>query len=319
MEKIIEKYLGIKNAKITKIATGTQNEVYNVDDKYLIKVFNKDAISNEHQREIRENKEIVAQIANQHGINAILPYKFNRRYVQKKGIYFVIYPYVKYKAINRNNISNEHIESLAKVVTKLHDISIDVYLPNTARPKFNIDLDEYIKLHQDNEDMKTLLLDNKILLGNLENRINMASDNLKGKQVISHNDLKLENVLWDGLDVYLVDWDAAGYINHMCAANEYAYFWSVNKGKLNKEYYRTFMKIYLEKHEFVENIYDIIYATLYGKFAWFQYSLDRSIYDDVNEAKKGEEAIKSLLQQFASYEKNISEMVNVINTLRHVE
>jgi len=139
MEKIIEKYLGIKNAKITKIATGTQNEVYNVDDKYLIKVFNKDAISNEHQREIRENKEIVAQIANQHGINAILPYKFNRRYVQKKGIYFVIYPYVKYKAINRNNISNEHIESLAKVVTKLHDISIDVYLPNTARPKFNID------------------------------------------------------------------------------------------------------------------------------------------------------------------------------------
>lgn len=315
MEKIVEKYLGLKQPQITECKVGTQNTVYSVDNKYFIKIFNKDTINNEYQRNIRECKEKVAEVANQHGINVILPFKFNERYIQKEDEYFVIYPYKNYKSITKQEILTEHIESLATSVTKLHSLSIKSNLPIIPKSKFNLDLDKYINLYKNNENIKNVIIENKEKLKNLESRINSALDSLNGKQIISHNDLKLENVLWDRYDAYFVDWDATGYINHMCAANEYAYFWAVNKGELNSEYYKRFMKIYLRKHKCTDNIYDVIYATLYGKFSWLQYSLERSIYEDKKEAKKGVEAIESLIKAFSSYEKNIPEMINIINTL----
>ena len=315
MEEIVEKYLGLKNTNIKKIEIGSQNETYSVDDKYVIKIYNKDTIGNEYEREVREIKEQVAEIAAANGINLVLPYKFNGRYIQKKEKYFSIYPYVPYKAISRDEVVMEHIQEVARVVRTMHGIAFDVPLPNKLHQKFNIDFDKYIFIHKDKTNMRDLLMNNKAKLEALESRINRALDNLKGKVVISHNDLKLANVLWDNFNAYLVDWDAVGYINHMCAANEYAYFWATYKGELNKEYYKTFMKLYMAKHECNDSIYDVIYATLYGKFEWLKYSLERSTYSDSEDAKKGEDAVIGLVQEFNAYEKNIPEMVSIFNTL----
>lgn len=315
MEEIVEKYLGIKDAKIIKNNIGTQNDTYIVNGQYILKIFNKDAIRSEYEREIRETKEQVAEIVKNHGIDVILPYKYNGRYIQKKGVYFCIYPYRDYKSVSKDEIKLEHVQELARIIRTLHELKLEVPLPKNNRVKFNIDFDKYIFYHRNNKELYTLLINNKAKLEKLESRINMSLDNLKGRIVVSHNDLKLENVLWNTFNAHLIDWDAAGYINHMCAANEYAYFWSVNKGELNKEYYKNFMKLYMAKHECNDNIYDVIYATLYGKFSWLQYSLERSMYQDLDEAAKGIEAILGLIKEFSMYEKNIPEMVSIFNTL----
>jgi len=315
MEEIIEKYLDLKDAKIEKLEFSGSNELYKINDQYVIKKFNKDVIQNENERDIREVKAQIVEKMKENGINAVTPYKYNGRYIQKNDSYFSIYPYIPYKPISREEIQLEHIQELARVIRNMHSVKFNASLSNATNTNLNINFDKYIFAHKDNVNMRSLLMKNKAKLEYLESRINKALGLLKGKVVISHNNLNLNNVLWNKFNSYLIGWNNIVYINHMCAANYYAYFWSTNEGELNKDYYKDFMKLYTAKHECNDNIYDIIYATLYSKFSLFMYSLERSINNDIQEAKKGEVAVAKLIEEIIIYEKNIPEMVGTFNTI----
>lgn len=44
-------------------------------------------------------------------------------------------------------------------------------------------------------------------------------------QVISHRDLDPKNVMWDGMNPYLIDWEAAGPVNPYQEFLEVALYW----------------------------------------------------------------------------------------------
>ena len=97
MKKIIQKYLGIKKPEITKMDIGSQNETYDINGKYVLKVFSKDAVANDKEKDLRELKEMVAEVFKDKGVPMVLPLMFKDRYIQGDNPYFVIYPKVKMK------------------------------------------------------------------------------------------------------------------------------------------------------------------------------------------------------------------------------
>ncbi len=315
MKKFIQKYLGIKKPEITKIYEGSQNEAWDINGKYILKIFNKAAIGSEEESITRELKEYVAEVSNNSGISAILACKINGEYVLGKAPYFMVYPKSKYKSITRDEITLDHLKVMAERVAMLHSLDIHVELPYKKKEKFNLDIDKYIRKYSLNNKMNVTLRENKTRIERIMSRINNAIDAVQDKEVISHNDLKLANVLWDGLNPYFIDWDATGYVNHMCAANEYAYSWSIINGRVDMDRYNMFMKTYLEKHKCKDNIEDILYLTLYGKFSWLQYSLDRGKSEDEDEAKKGMDVVIHMLKEFEIYENSIPGMVNVYTSI----
>ena len=220
MKKIIQKYLGIKKPEITKMDIGSQNETYDINGKYVLKVFSKDAVANDKEKDLRELKEMVAEVFKDKGVPMVLPLMFKDRYIQGDNPYFVIYPKVKMKSVTRDEITGEHILAISNFVAKMHNIRVDVPALKHKKEKFAIDVDKYIRLYNLNNKMNVTLRENKELIEKLQRKINNAIDSLKSKEVISHNDLKLDNVLWDKFNPYFIDFDSLGYVNHMCAANE---------------------------------------------------------------------------------------------------
>ncbi len=315
MRKIVQKYLGIKKPEITKMTIGSQNETYDVNGKYVLKVFSKDAVNSESAKNLRELKEIVAEVFWTKGVPMVLPLMFKDKYIQGDNPYFVIYPKVKMKSVTRDEITDEHVLAISNFVAKMHNIRLDVPALKRKKEKFAIDVDKYIRLYNLNNKMNVTLRENKELIEKLQSKINNAIDSLKTKEVISHNDLKLDNVLWDKFNPYFIDFDAVGYVNHMCAANEYAYVWCTKNGKIDLKRYQMFMENYLKHHYCLENFEDVLYMTLYGKFSWLRYSLDRGRSKDEEQARLGIEAIMHMLKEFAMYEKTIPGMLKVLEKL----
>ncbi|MBR6689463.1 MAG: phosphotransferase [Clostridia bacterium] len=315
MKKIIQKYLGIKKPEITKMDIGSQNETYDINGKYVLKVFSKDAVANDKEKDLRELKEMVAEVFKDKGVPMVLPLMFKDRYIQGDNPYFVIYPKVKMKSVTRDEITDEHILAISNFVAKMHNIRVDVPALKHKKEKFAIDVDKYIRLYNLNNKMNVTLRENKELIEKLQRKINNAIDSLKSKEVISHNDLKLDNVLWDKFNPYFIDFDAVGYVNHMCAANEYAYVWCTKNGKIDLKRYELFMANYLKYHYSLDNFEDVLYMTLYGKFSWLRYSLDRGRSKDEEQAKQGINAVVHLLKDFTMYERTIPGMLRVLEKL----
>lgn len=321
LDEIKNSFIKQDITNVEKIKIGSQNHIYKIEtsnDKYIIKLFNKDTISNKKEEEIREKKEIIASIASKNGINTIVPLKFNNKFIQNfQNNYFCIYKYCNFSSIVYKDMTITKIQNLSNTINKLHNLKFDVELPKITK-KITIDFDYYLNIFlKTNQKLYEVLYENKIFLSSLINEINRSLNNLTEPEVINHNDIKHSNVLWNKDEPILVDWDATNYINPFCALNEYAYFWSINKNQLNTNYYEVFLTTYLKNNSCKDNFQDVIYGSLYGKMSWFNYSLNRCTSDNSSEKKEGINSIHNLINDFNYYVKNIPVMLNIYNNIKN--
>lgn len=314
MREVIDEYLKIKSSKIFDMKIGSQNKTYLIDNNYVLKLYNKDTIRNEEERIEREQKDLISIDAKKRGINTITPLEINNRFIHyEKGRYFSFYPYTTYKSVSKLN-SNQII-NLTNQISKLHNTYFITTIRNEKLKEQHLSLTKYIEFHKDNTELYNFLNKHKKMLEILNTLINNSIRKVKTSNVISHNDLKRENILWNADIPYFIDWDACSYKNPSSAFNEYAYFLSVEDDKLNIDKYRLFINTYYKENKLVEDIDTILYLTLYGKMSWLLYSLDRSMYDDINEQTEGIKGIKGIIESFYSYLRNFSTIKKVYEEL----
>lgn len=305
VEEIVKNYLGLEFFDIKKLNIGSQNKTYVVSDEYIVKVFNSDMISNNDDLLIRETKEKVCDYFNQNGINSLVAFKTNGTFIQKyNDSYFCVYPYVNYKILSNKDLTEERIINLSKQVRKMHNINWNIILPENQDKIISFNIDNYLKtLSSKNKDNKIyeFILNNKLFINDLIKNINYSIVNLKSNKVITHNDLKNENILWDNDIPYFLDYDACSYSNKYCALNEYAYFFCHDNGELNKKLYELYLHYSLINDQDIDDVFSIFYGTLYGKMNWLIYSFDRYLSEDEEESNEGEKCIYGMIDTFKKY------------------
>ena len=142
-------------------------------------------------------------------------------------------------------------------------------------------------------------------------RANDANSILSEHIIISHRDLDPKNVMWKEGKPYLIDWEAAGYINPYQELLEVLNYWSDNgKGELDKDkfivLFHTYRRYMNTKTVDWDYVLDSGYASMLG---WLEYSLKRALGIEcinVEERILGAEQILGTIAALEKYDKQKS-------------
>ena len=133
----------------------------------------------------------------------------------------------------------------------------------------------------DNDTRKRLSLDDIKKLAKIQAQIH----NLNTNSSLSC-DYKPKNILWRDDESYLVDFDAVSKVNPTCAAYESALTFSYEKGKIDDEKFKAYLKEYRKYADFNDSEY-LKYVCVNGKMRWLEFIYakdwrrDQKLYEEV--------------------------------------
>lgn len=309
---MIELFKQLKLPVVTNIekVNSSQNSVFKVttlDNIYLVKEYSLDAIKTEKDLELRNNQINISKILNNSGIPTIIPIEFDNEYfVLYNSRYYLIYNYLDYKTLTQDELSIFHIKTLATTLAELHKTNLHYELPIQYR-QINIDYDKYLDIFKNNQEaaeLYNILKTNKNKIKGLIDDCNNSLEKIKEDLCISHNDYKLKNILWHDEQIYLIDFDASALSNPVVSTLESAFALSIQNKKLNEQYYKIYLKSYIENYGPLKTSFsDALNCAMNGKLQWYEYLL--SNYDDPVRIKDAISMTNELLEFINTKEKQI--------------
>ena len=206
--------------------------------------------------------------------------------VEVEEAYFIIYPWVDGKAVFAPEITAEHCRIMGDVLGRIH--RAEVRLPGVepemaVRQPFDWSL---------LEDDRVVVWDAAALEG---------LRRLRTVQVISHRDLDPKNVLWQGMQPCIIDWEAAGYVNPWQELIELLNYWADDEEKA-----RAMIAAYGAHMALHEADWDAALAAgMDGMLGWLHYNLRRAkgLEGSVPQDRmEGEAHVRGTLTELEQYE-----------------
>ena len=230
--------------------------------------------------------------------------------------YYLIYDYLDYKPLKNSEVTLEHIDVLASTQARIHKVKTNISLTNHYRV-IKIDFDKQLKLlKRVDKDVYQVLADNVNTMIDIVKNCNAAIRVLKHNLCIGHNDYKLLNILWNDMDMVLVDFDALGYSNPTVSLCESAFTFARMGKRINYEYYEEYLRSYIKEYGNIkENYKAAIIASFNGKLQWLNYMFSKNGKSKDNYRDSTKHMIEELILYYKNidkfnriYEKVISEL-----------
>ena len=308
--ELLFNYLKLENILEIVRCESSQNIVYKINNKYIVKKFSHDAIGNRKDLNKRKLQIEVSEILRENNIKTITPLKFKNKYfIYFKGDYYLIYNYFNYQTLDRKDINDKKIVVMGSTMANIHNLNIVNNLP-CSYSKIDINLDNYLnKVKKYDIDQYNLVLKNKLKLMKLINEVNDSLRKIKkNKLCISHNDYKYLNMLWNKNDLYLLDFDACGMSLPNVALVEAAYALSLNHNQLDLRHYKLFLKSYLSIRNINEEEYDLgIKMAMNCKLQWLNYMISKTLKRRDSDMDEG---IRYMINELVTFQNNKLKMMN---------
>lgn len=140
-----------------------------------------------------------------------------------------------------------------------------------------------------------------------------AEAELSGRMVLSHRDLDPKNVMWVREQPYLIDWEAAGYVDPYRELIEVLNYWAEDgSGNPDESRFQALLSGYTESMKLSGVNWDTVLGSGYaGMLGWLGYSLKRALGMEGAqgaERKLGEEQVLGTIEGLRRYENKISVM-----------
>ncbi|MBP3256055.1 MAG: phosphotransferase [Clostridia bacterium] len=331
MEELIKECnLGTTIKSIVKITGGLSHRMYKVvTDKgtYAIKELNSGIMKKDTAYSNFLFAEKFTDLAKANGIPAIGTIKIGNDIMKKiDNKYYMIFEWIEGTILKSEDIEEKHSEIVGKLLAKIHNIdssSID----DDNRKHINTkmyDWNEYISIvSEQNKPYFQLYKDNIDLLYDLNKKSKEAIEYANNNLVISHRDLDRKNIMWQGDNPYIIDWEASGYINPTLELIQVAWYWS--GGDIEKIDYNKFEKViksYKENYNgYIDSNIDVlIHADIYSGLEWIDYNLRRSLcighdYDEEEVHLAENEVIQSINE----IKYNVSQFNKMTEILKKVD
>jgi len=306
--------LNLGKIESISINESSQNKVYKVSTSskiYDVKEFSHDAISNLEDLNKRQEQLRISEILNESNINCSIPIKFNSKdFISFNGHYYLVYEHLNMKYLDKEKINNEHLRVLAKTLAKIHLLDISSNL-KCSYQNIEIDFNKYLDIYKiKNPKVYEMILNNLESLNKLINNVNSALENTNEKLVISHNDYKPLNVLWNGMKLILLDFDACGLSYPSACMCESAFTFSYMDGKIDHDRYKVFVQSYLKQYGKKDiNYLNSLYISFNGKLQWLNYMLSKS-EEEINPYDDG---IVSMIKELITYYNDVENLYKIIN------
>ena len=235
-----------------KIVTGgLLHKMYCVETnqgKYAIKVLNSNVMNKPDALEKLEQAERIAyRLKNENDISAICVKSMDGKMIfEVNHAYYEIFEWFDGKSVFYPDITAAHCAKVGEQLGKIHASNICVeglYPENTVRCKYEW---KYLlsALKKDVE-VYSLFQENVLQLEQWDCDVVENAAKLKSNQIISHRDLDPKNIMWKNDVPYIIDWEAAGYINPYEELIQVLNYWIVDENQnYNKEKFDALMNAY---------------------------------------------------------------------------
>lgn len=225
------------------------------------------------------------------------------------GCYYMGFPWQSGKSVFAKEIASLHCERIGGILGTIHHA--DTQIAGAAcgeRAAFAPDWGAVLHLaRQGKPSWLRLFTARYDKIVGWTHRCLAAAEQLGGAQVLSHRDLDPKNVLWEGMEPFLIDWEAAGYINPEQELIEVVSYWACNqKGVPDRAKFRALLAAYQANRPLLHADWPAALDSGYGNMLeWLLYNMKRSLGVECvspEERRLGTAQVRGTLQALDAYE-----------------
>ena len=288
------------------VSGGLLHKMYRVETTsgiYAVKVLNPEIMQRPTALQNTINSEKVA-----HAMESVVPLvaakEFNGAHVvEHDGSWFMVFDWLKGASVFAPDITVEHCAEMGELLGKIHAADVEV---EGMEPEAEVrDVFDWENLPVPEGYLPELLaLDAEVV-----HALKISSSH----KVISHRDLDPKNVMWQGNQPYIIDWEAAGYVNPFQELVEVINYWiTETDGSYNFEKLSVLMaayKVYKEAR-FVD--WDtVLLRSFDGILGWLEYNMRRAAGitgEDVADRKEGKKQVEGTIAEIKRQKAQMEEL-----------
>lgn len=293
--------------------------------KFAVKILNNEIMKRKFALQNTINSERIAStLKNSIPAAAALDIK-GRQIHLLDGEYYMVFDWIEGSSVFLPYINEKHCACIGDILGKIHklNISVDGVEPEQETVKL-YDWDKYLLLAKKQlpQDTTWLALYEKSIndLKAWNEAVFAVKDILASYLVISHRDLDPKNVMWNGMNPILIDWEAAGYVNPHQELLEVINYWADDgKGGLVISYIDALLTAYKKQNSLdcMENTdWEAVFAGgCAGMLGWLEYNVKRALEMEISsndEVMLGVEQVKGTIKALNDYHAKISIMKKVL-------
>lgn len=302
------------------VTGGLLHEMYCVvteRGRYAIKALNPDIMKRPDALQNMINGELVSN-AFKETVPVVAAKSFGGEYVILcKGVYYMVFDWLEGRSVFGQDITVSHCAKMGENLGRIHasDVRIPgmekeesvrevydwgVYLKETGGRKDQVQKNNWQKLAEDN----------LAQIKQWDKRAVSGLQALSAHQVISHRDLDPKNVMWQQYRPYVIDWEAAGYVNPYQELVEVLNYWTVDEdGSYDRDKFDALIGAYADFVDISEvNWEAVLYGSMDGMLGWLEYNVKRALGLEGTKPEdrtEGEKQIAGTIRELAGYAANM--------------
>ena len=299
-----------------QVKGGLLHKMYRVNtDKgvYVVKVLNSEIMKRPTALRHTVNSEKIAT-AFQTMIPVVAALEVGGKQIHElHGTHYMIFNWVEGASIFPPRITRENCYAIGLVLGKMHheNLAIDGVIPEEDGALM-FTWDKYQELLQGYEN-EAWAIRYQAAVSDIKSWNQVACDAqdvLAQTLVISHRDLDPKNVMWNGNEPLIIDWEAAGYVNPYQELLEVINYWADDgKGGLLKEHFDALFDAYTQ-HVKLESVdWDAVFAGSYmGMLGWLEYNVKRALGIEAateDEVQLGKEQVLGTITALYAYQEKV--------------
>ncbi len=235
--------------------------------------------------------------------------------------YAFVYPWLDARSLFVPNINMEHCRRIGHILGQIHQTNLQlegIGQEEDHRPLY--DWRSYMVMAK--EQQVPWLTKYEAMLPDLTRWDQAAAESRKSVcsfQVISHRDMDPKNVLWQGTEPWIIDWEAAGYINPYQELLEVINYWGRDgDGNYSSPLCQALLQEYTQYMDLQKTDWTPIIACSYdGMLGWLEYTLKKSLglEGDDQARMQGPRQLLDTYAELQRYDAQIEMLKDLLNLL----
>ena len=239
-----------------------------------------------------------------------------RKMQEINGQYAYVFPYFDGVALTAAPITPQHCEQVGKLLAGIHGVDRQEGVP--SRSPLSIDWDALIRQSADTPAVHRLLVANREMLGEMQERANKALPHLPAEIAICHNDMDPKNVLWQDGVCRAIDLECLGYDSPDLELLETALCWAgYESGEVDHTRLTAFLQGYVVAGDILPTDWETLYDSNAGRLEWLAYNLRRALGEEGEDAKSlGMAEVEKTLVCIAGYQRMRNDLLSTLKSIQ---
>lgn len=321
IEKFCDAYqLGSITEEPCTISGGLLHKMYRVvtsQGVHAIKVLNPEIMQRPEALQNMINSEKVS-----HALAEVVPVVAAKEFAGKHVVefddtWFMAFDWLEGASVFAPEITKEHCAWIGRVLGKIHAANVKIAgMEPSAECRAVFDWKGLMEQAKSAEtDCYDALEDFLPELLRLDEETVTALQALAEYQVLSHRDLDPKNVMWQGGQPCLIDWEAAGYVNPYQELVEVLNYWiTETDGTCNYEKFTVLLEEYATSIDVKSVDWDTVLKSGFdGMLGWLEYNVKRAAGlcgNDEAERAAGEQQVLSTIAELKRQKVQMEQLKN---------